>query len=62
MTLPAHRGRGSLSGWDPLQELEDLRIRVDQLMHASFPGRGFPEALGGVWAWAPLAVGVASES
>ncbi|MEV0696005.1 Hsp20/alpha crystallin family protein, partial [Streptomyces sp. NPDC050388] len=53
MTLPAHRGRGSLSGWDPLRELEDLRTRMEQLMHTPFPGRGFPEA--GAEAWAPLA-------
>ncbi|MFI8089524.1 Hsp20/alpha crystallin family protein [Streptomyces sp. NPDC086080] len=55
MTLPAHRSRGPLSGWDPLRELEDLRTRMDQLMHSTFPfpGRGFPE--GGAEAWAPLA-------
>ncbi|MEU6527504.1 Hsp20/alpha crystallin family protein, partial [Streptomyces sp. NPDC046924] len=53
MTLPAHRGRDSLSGWDPLRELEELRTRMDQLMHSTFPGRGFPEA--GAEAWAPLA-------
>ncbi|MEV0696261.1 Hsp20/alpha crystallin family protein, partial [Streptomyces sp. NPDC050388] len=57
MTLPAHRGRGSLPGWDPLRELEDLRTRMEQLMHSTFPfpGRGFPEAAAEEGAWAPLA-------
>ncbi|GAB2449062.1 Hsp20/alpha crystallin family protein [Streptomyces incanus] len=53
MTLPAHRGRDSLSGWGPFRELEELRTRMDQLAHATFPfpGGGFPEAE----AWAPPA-------
>ncbi|PWI10182.1 heat-shock protein Hsp20 [Streptomyces sp. NWU339] len=57
MTLPAHRGRGSLPGWDPLRELEELRTRMEQLMHSTFPfpGRGFPEAGTEEGAWAPLA-------
>jgi HSP20 family protein len=56
MTLPAHRGRGAFHGWDPFRELQDLRTRMDQLMHATFPfpGVGFPEA-GAAGAWAPLA-------
>ncbi|MCP3768064.1 Hsp20/alpha crystallin family protein [Streptomyces sp. MAR25Y5] len=53
MTLPAHRGGGALSGWDPFRELEELRTRMDQLMHSPFPGRGFAEAE--AEAWAPLA-------
>ena len=55
MTLPAHRGRDSLSGWEPLRELEELRTRMEQLMHSTFPfpGHGFSEA--GAEAWAPLA-------
>ncbi|MFF3897362.1 Hsp20/alpha crystallin family protein [Streptomyces sp. NPDC001812] len=57
MTLPTHRGRGSLSGWEPFRELEELRTRMEQLMHSTFPfpGRGFPEAEAGEGAWAPLA-------
>ncbi|MFF1278430.1 Hsp20/alpha crystallin family protein [Streptomyces marokkonensis] len=55
MTLPAHRGRGPVSGWDPFRELQDLRTRMDQLMHSTFPfsGKGYPGA--GAEAWAPLA-------
>ncbi|MFC5957241.1 Hsp20/alpha crystallin family protein [Streptomyces pratens] len=56
MTLPAHRGRDSVSGWAPLRELEELRARMDQLMRAAFPfpGGGFPEA-GAAEAWTPPA-------
>ena len=54
MTLPAHRGRGSLSGWDPFRELEDLRNRMDRLVQATFSGRDLPEA-GAAEAWAPPA-------
>lgn len=51
MTHPVrHRG-----GFPPaLHELEDLRSRVDQLMHAAFPSHLFPESEG-VGPWAPLA-------
>lgn len=54
MTHPAHRR--TLSGWDPLRELEDLRMRMDQLMRTTFPspGVGFPET-GTAEAWAPPA-------
>lgn len=57
MTLPVHhRGRGAHPMWDPFRELEELRTRMDQLMHTTFPyaGVGFPEA-GAAEAWAPLA-------
>ncbi|WP_406728544.1 Hsp20/alpha crystallin family protein [Streptomyces sp. GD-15H] len=56
MTLPAHRGRGPLSGWTPLRELEELRTRMEQLVDATFPfpGRGLAEA-GTAAAWAPPA-------
>ncbi|GAA2263945.1 Hsp20/alpha crystallin family protein [Streptomyces atrovirens] len=52
MTLPVHRGRGSVSGWAPFRELEELRTRMDQLMHSTFPfpGSGFPQAEVGTWA------------
>ncbi|MDT0396625.1 MULTISPECIES: Hsp20/alpha crystallin family protein [Streptomyces] len=55
MTLPVHRNRGQVSGWDPFRELEELRTRMDQLMHSTFPfpGSGFAQAEAG--AWAPLA-------
>ncbi|MFI2907492.1 Hsp20/alpha crystallin family protein [Streptomyces sp. PDY-4] len=52
MTHPVHRGGGPVSGWDPLRELADLRTRMDQLMHATFPfpGSGFAESRGRTWA------------
>ena len=55
MTLPVHRNRGSVPGWDPFRELDELRTRMEQLMHSAFPfpGSGFPQAEAGMWA--PLA-------
>ncbi|MFD5258928.1 Hsp20/alpha crystallin family protein [Streptomyces bobili] len=52
MTHPARHSRGGLP--PALRELEDLRTRVEQLMHAAFPGGGFP-GLGMAEAWAPAA-------
>lgn len=37
-----------------LRELDDLRARVDQLMHAAFAGGGWP-TFGGSEPWAPAA-------
>ncbi|MGC0405887.1 HSP20 family protein [Streptomyces sp. SAI-126] len=52
MTHPARHSRGGLPA--ALRELEDLRTRVDQLMHAAFPAGGFP-GFGATEPWAPLA-------
>nr|WSY49745.1 Hsp20/alpha crystallin family protein [Streptomyces sp. NBC_00886] len=52
MTHPTRHSRGGLPA--ALRELEDLRTRVDQLMHAAFPGAGFP-GFGAAEPWAPLA-------
>lgn len=52
MTHPARHSRGGLPA--ALRELEDLRTRVDQLMHAAFPGAGLP-GFGTADPWAPLA-------
>lgn len=54
MTHPVRRSRGTHPGWDPFREMEDLRMRMDRLMHATFPIAGFPE-FGTAEAWAPLA-------
>ncbi|MFF8843381.1 Hsp20/alpha crystallin family protein [Streptomyces sp. NPDC015127] len=56
MTLPAHRSRGGVPVGDLFHELHDLRTRMDQLMHSTFPfpGVDFPEP-GATGAWAPLA-------
>lgn len=40
MTHPARHSGGGLPA--ALRELEDLRAGVDRLMHAAFPGGGFP--------------------
>ncbi|MFF5158371.1 Hsp20/alpha crystallin family protein [Streptomyces sp. NPDC000348] len=50
MTLPVHRGRGSVSGWDPLREFEELRTRMDQFMHSALPFPGSAFSGGGAWA------------
>ncbi|MFF5313311.1 Hsp20/alpha crystallin family protein [Streptomyces massasporeus] len=52
MTHPARHGRSGLPA--ALRELDDLRARVDQLMHAAFPGGGTSE-FGAAEPWAPLA-------
>lgn len=52
MTHPVRRSRGPM--WDPFREIEDLRTRMDRLMHATFPIAGYPE-FGTAEAWAPLA-------
>ncbi|WP_407109674.1 Hsp20/alpha crystallin family protein [Streptomyces sp. DSM 116494] len=52
MTHPVRHGRGGLSA--ALHELDDLRTRMDQLMHAVFPIGGYPESGTGE-PWAPLA-------
>ncbi|OSP33703.1 MULTISPECIES: Hsp20/alpha crystallin family protein [unclassified Streptomyces] len=52
MTHPVRHGRGGLSA--TLHELDDLRARMDQLMHAVFPIGGYPESGTGE-PWAPLA-------
>ncbi|MEU1571316.1 Hsp20/alpha crystallin family protein [Streptomyces collinus] len=52
MTHPARHGRAGLPA--ALRELEDLRTRVDQLMHAAFPGGG-TSPFGAAEPWAPLA-------
>ncbi|KOV49923.1 heat-shock protein Hsp20 [Streptomyces sp. AS58] len=52
MTHPVRRGRSGLPS--ALSELEDLRSRVDQLMHTAFPGGSLLQ-FGGAEPWAPLA-------
>lgn len=54
MTQPVRRGRSAHPVWDPFREIEDLRTRMDRLMHATFPVAGFPE-FDTAEAWAPLA-------
>ncbi|WP_318217004.1 Hsp20/alpha crystallin family protein [Streptomyces sp. SCL15-6] len=58
MTHPARHSRDALSA--ALHELDDLRTRVDQLIHAAFPGGGSPES-GTHEPWAPLADVVEAE-
>ncbi|PWI17953.1 heat-shock protein Hsp20 [Streptomyces sp. Act143] len=55
MTLPERRDRGAAWGPFHFHELQELRNRMDQLMHATFPfpGVDFPESA--IEAWAPLA-------
>ncbi|CAL9657303.1 Spore protein SP21 [Streptomyces sp. enrichment culture] len=58
MTQPArHTRHGLPAAW---HELEDLRTRMDQLMHAVFPVGGYPE-FGTAGPWAPLADVVDTE-
>ncbi|MFI9612909.1 Hsp20/alpha crystallin family protein [Streptomyces sp. NPDC052023] len=52
MTHPVRHGTGGLPS--AFRELEDLRTRVDQLMHAAFPG-GTLLHFGAAEPWAPLA-------
>lgn len=54
MTQPVRRGRSAHPVWDPFREIEDLRTRMDRLMHATFPVAGFPE-FDTAEVWAPLA-------
>ncbi|MFF0170089.1 Hsp20/alpha crystallin family protein [Streptomyces prasinus] len=56
MSHPARRSRGPLSGWDAFRELEDLRSRMEYLMHSSFPfpGDDFSET-GTAGTWTPPA-------
>ncbi|WP_326756180.1 Hsp20/alpha crystallin family protein [Streptomyces hirsutus] len=56
MSHPARRSRGPLSGWDAFRELEDLRSRMEYLMHSTFPfpGDDFSEA-GTAGTWTPPA-------
>ena len=58
MTHSVRHSRGELSA--TLHELEDLRTRMDQLMHAVFPVGGHPE-FGTAEPWAPLADVVDTE-
>ncbi|MFB8754576.1 Hsp20/alpha crystallin family protein [Streptomyces nigra] len=53
MTRPVRRGRGA-DPWDPFREMADLRTRMDQLLHATFPVGGYPE-FASAETWAPLA-------
>ncbi|KUO06260.1 Hsp20/alpha crystallin family protein [Streptomyces caeruleatus] len=53
MTHPVRRSTGAHPAWDPFREIEDLRTRMDRLMHATFPITGFPE-FDTAEAWAPL--------
>ncbi|MEU3253738.1 Hsp20/alpha crystallin family protein [Streptomyces sp. NPDC006997] len=58
MTHPVRHGRHGLpAAW---LELDDLRARMDQLMHTVFPGGGYPE-FGAAEPWAPLADVVDTE-
>ncbi|MFJ9902196.1 Hsp20/alpha crystallin family protein [Streptomyces sp. NPDC101152] len=52
MTHPARHTSGALPA--AMRELDDLRTRVDQLMHAAFTSGGWP-AFGGTEPWAPMA-------
>ncbi|MEI5525479.1 Hsp20/alpha crystallin family protein [Streptomyces brasiliscabiei] len=52
MTHPARHGTAALPA--ALRELDDLRTRVDHLMHAAFVGGGWPTS-GGPGPWAPAA-------
>ncbi|KUN82763.1 Hsp20/alpha crystallin family protein [Streptomyces griseoruber] len=52
MTHPARHSGGGVPA--ALRELDDLRTRMDQLMHAAFAGGGWP-TFGGAEPWAPLA-------
>ncbi|MCC9711386.1 MULTISPECIES: Hsp20/alpha crystallin family protein [unclassified Streptomyces] len=52
MTHPARHSTSASPG--ALRELDDLRARVDQLMHAAFVGGGWPTS-GGSEPWAPAA-------
>ncbi|MGW6958140.1 Hsp20/alpha crystallin family protein [Streptomyces chartreusis] len=54
MTHPVRHGRSAHPVWDPFREIEDLRTRMDRLMHATFPVAGLPE-FDTAEAWAPLA-------
>ncbi|MFF5157687.1 Hsp20/alpha crystallin family protein [Streptomyces sp. NPDC000348] len=58
MTHPVRHGRAGLSA--ALHELDDLRTRMDQLMHAVFPVGGYPE-FGAGEPWAPPADVVDTE-
>ncbi|MGW1952924.1 Hsp20/alpha crystallin family protein [Streptomyces sp. NPDC001920] len=58
MTHPVRPSRGGLSA--ALHELDDLRARMDQLMHAVFPVGGYPE-FGTAEPWAPPADVVDTE-
>ncbi|HEY9439737.1 MAG TPA: Hsp20/alpha crystallin family protein [Streptomyces sp.] len=52
MMHPARRTSGTLPA--AMRELDELRTRVDRLMHAAFTGGAWP-GLGGTEPWSPMA-------